>query len=91
MKLRSFAFALVCATVALGGCSIFKKDSPDRVGKFSSKTGSRYNDEDVHDYRTRSDALTRKGKRSGDWVLKCDQMTSNNPATDPSGDLEIGD
>ena len=42
-------------------------------------------------YRVRGDRLAWKGKRSGGWVLTCDKVTSNDPATDPQDDIEIDD
>lgn len=55
MKIRSSALAFAVLLLALGGCSLFKgKQDINRVGKFSSKTGARYNAEDgftVKDYR----------------------------------------
>jgi hypothetical protein len=59
--------------------------------------GIRFFDEDEDDaecrgyYRIRGDRLAWKGKKSGGWVVNCDKVTSNDPASDPQEDAEIND
>ena len=45
-------------------------------------------DPELH-YRVRCDRLTWKGKKSGGWVLNCDKMAPDDPASDPGVDIEI--